>query len=348
MPNLVTMNHSDRFPIFVRQGKNRTRFKVGYINREGQVVIDPIFDEGTRFYEGLAAVAVKNRWGIINASGDFVIQPAWWGLGRFHDELCNVSVRGRWGIIDRTGNFMVKPKYDYLEPFREERAVFRVGKFQERQSWRYGYLDKSGAEVIPPVFHNAYGFSEGLAAAKVGKLWGYVAPSGVFKITPHFDGTGSGKRWPDTRAGYFVNGLAPVWAGQDYYRFIDTTGCFAFEDGFDDANSFSEDRAVVRLNRRYGFIDTAGRIAVGCRFTLARDFSDGLARVEEQAPRVGFSPPSGFINLDGQMVIPPTFYSAESFRDGLSLVTTEDSIGYINKLGAFVWQGPFVEYGVLL
>jgi len=28
-------------------------------------------------------------------------------------------------------------------------------------------------------------------------------------------------------------------------------------------------------------------------------------------------------------------------------VTTEDSIGYINGYGEFVWQGPFVEYGVV-
>ena len=47
------------------------------------------------------------------------------------------------------------------------------------------------------------------------------------------------------------------------------------------------------------------------------------------------------------MVIEPAFFSAESFHDGWSLVTTKDSIGYINKLGEFVWQGPFVEYGVL-
>jgi hypothetical protein len=46
------------------------------------------------------------------------------------------------------------------------------------------------------------------------------------------------------------------------------------------------------------------------------------------------------------MVIQPVFYSAESFRDGLCLVTTEESIGYINRDGDFVWQGPYVEYGV--
>lgn len=167
---LLTMTDTTLYPIFVRQGRSKTRFKVGYINQRGEVVIDPIFDYATRFYEGLAAVEVRNRWGVINASGEFAIQPQSRGWCRFRDGLASISVKGKWGIIDRSGKFVLKPKYDYLESFREGRAVFRLGGFQQSRTWRYGYLDKNGAEAIPAVFHNAYGFSEGLAAAKVGSL----------------------------------------------------------------------------------------------------------------------------------------------------------------------------------
>lgn len=332
------------FPIFVRQGKSRSRFKVGYINQTGNVVIDPVFDDGTRFYEGLASVKVRGRWGAINTGGEFVIQPAAWGPCRFHDGLANISVKGKWGIIDRHGEFLVSQRYDYIGPFRDGLALFRLG---EGNRGRYGFLDKNGSEAIPPLFHDAKEFSEGLAAASVGSLWGYIAPSGVFQIKPQFDGSGKGKRWPDTRAGRFVNRLAPVWSGQDYYRFIDTKGRYAFEGGFDDANSFSEGRAVIKQGNRFGFIDTEGSVRIECRFTLARDFSEGMARVEEKESRIGFSPPSGFIDVQGRMVIQPTFFSAESFRDGLCLVTTQGSIGYIDKTGGFLWQGPYVEYGVL-
>lgn len=54
--------------------------------------------------------------------------------------------------------------------------------------------------------------------------------------------------------------------------------------------------------------------------------------------KLDFLPPAGFADLQGQMAISPVFYSADSFNDGLCLVTTEDSIGYINRLGEFVWQ----------
>jgi hypothetical protein len=333
------------FPIFVRQGKSRTRFKVGYINQTGNVVIDPKYDEGTNFYEGLASVKVGNRWGIINFAGDFLIQPSTWGWCRFREGLASISVKGKWGIIDRRGEFVVTPRYDYIGPFRDGLAVFGLGEANHR---RYGFLNKNGSEAIPPVFHDAEEFSEGLAAVRVGELWGYVATSGVFQITPQFDGSGKGKRWPDTRAGRFVEGFAPVWVGQDQYRFIDTTGAFAFDVTFGDANSFCESRAVVEQHNRYGFIDTDGMMVIECRFSLVRDFSEGLARVKEGENKLGTIAPSGFIDSHGKMVLPPYFYSAASFRNGLCFVETEDSIGYIDRRGEFVWQGPHVEYGVLL
>jgi hypothetical protein len=243
---------------------------------------------------------------------------------------------------------VVQPKYESIHQFQEGLALVKDGgSILGRDSARYGFIDRTGAEIIPAQFRKAGDFSEGLAAVKVENFWGYIRPTGELAIAPKFDATGNAKRWPDTRAGKFANGLAPVWVGKDLYNFIDAKGSFVGDVAFDDANGFSEGRAVVGLNDRYGYIDPQGRLAIDCRFTLARDFSDGLAKVGVDESRLGFSPNCGFIDVEGQIVIRPTFSSAESFQDGLCLVTTEKSIGYINKSGDFVWQGPFVEYGVV-
>jgi len=334
------------FPIFVPQGKSRTRYRVGYIDCEGSLVIDPIFNQGTRFVEGMASVQVKGgRWGVIDTNGNFVIQPELWNWCRFRDGVAPLATKeGKWGFIDKTGNFVVRPSYESVGPFENGRALVRIGEGHEA---RFGFIDRTGAEAIPLTFHSARHFSEGLAAVKVANLWGYIAPSGVFQITPRFDGTGKAKRYPDIRAGAFVDGLAPVWVDQDHYRFIDANGRFAFESGFDDANTLSEGLAVIKQGHRFGYIDKDGQIAIECRFTLARDFSDGLAKVEVEESRSGFPARAGFIDKKGNIAIPPKFHAASGFVNGLSLVSTEDSIGYINGSGEFVWQGPFVDYGVL-
>jgi hypothetical protein len=141
--------------------------------------------------------------------------------------------------------------------------------------------------------------------------------------------------------------MASVWSGKGY-GFIDPTGKFVIEDRFDDANSFCEGLALVKLKKRYGFVDLAGQIAIATKFTRAGDFSEGLAAVAEEEWAVGFAPRCGYLDVNGTILIQPTFFSAHGFHNGLCLVETKGSIGYINRQGEFVWQGPYVEYGVVL
>jgi hypothetical protein len=257
------------FPIFTRQAKNKKRLKVGYINDAGSVIVEPLYDEGTRFYEGLASVRVRDRWGAINSSGEFVIEPTGQSWYRFREGMASIRSGEKWGAIDRQGKVVVEPKYDLLESFREGFAVFRVGQGERS---RYGFVNKKGDEIIHATFHNARGFSEGLVAVKVANLWGYLDSTGRFRITPRFVGTRPGRRGvEETRAGYFSEGLAPVWSGKGYC-YVNTAGDFATEDSFDEANTFCDGRALVLQGKRYGFIDVKGQVVIAARFTMPPTF----------------------------------------------------------------------------
>ena len=62
--------------------------KIGFIDRTGKVVIEPLFRETKGFSEGLAAVK------IIGSDGQYV-----------------------WGYIDRTGRFAITPQFKEARPF---------------------------------------------------------------------------------------------------------------------------------------------------------------------------------------------------------------------------------------
>jgi hypothetical protein len=352
----------DLFPIYVRQVKSRTRYKVGYINSNGAVVIDPIFDDGTRFYEGLASVRISGRWGFIDISGNFVIPPNLASWGRFREGLSQTSVGSRAlkAVIDKTGKVVIPAKHQYLGPFHDGLALFGDGP--GLLMTRFGFLDRSGEEVIPAVLRSAKHFSEGLAAARVGSLWGYIEPSGVFRITPRFEARHMGPKGArDTETGSFNHGVAFAWGGSGY-GFIDKSGDFVTGNAFEEAESFREGRARVRLRQQecYGYIDLSGAMAIKPRFTSASVyFSEGLASVKEKEDRPDYSmdrasfkldqmAPRGFIDLDGNMVIEPKFFSTLSFQGRLCLVETEKTIGYINKKGEYIWEGPYVEHGIVL
>lgn len=50
--------------------------KWGFVNNEGQFVIQPRFDRETEFIkECVAPVQVNGKWGLINAAGTYIIAP---------------------------------------------------------------------------------------------------------------------------------------------------------------------------------------------------------------------------------------------------------------------------------
>ena len=81
------MDTPELFPIFVPQSESKTRYRVGYIDQSGKLVIDSGFNQGTLFVEGRASVQVKaGRWGVIDTNGNFcdparplelVLVPGW-------------------------------------------------------------------------------------------------------------------------------------------------------------------------------------------------------------------------------------------------------------------------------
>jgi hypothetical protein len=153
--------------------------KVGMLDKEGHWIVEPRFDSAGKFSEGLASVRLDKKTGYINRQGQIVINFQFDAFGgcpdsadkldstRFSEGLAAVQENWKWGFIDRTGKFAIKPSFDCAEQFSEGLAVIGVRDENEGR-WRYGYIDKTGAIVIEPRFGLAHAFSGGLALVGVG------------------------------------------------------------------------------------------------------------------------------------------------------------------------------------
>ena len=69
--------------------------KYGYVDKTGKTVIEPKYDYAYSFYNGLAAVVVKDsdgvlKYGFIDKSGKYVVEPKYERAGNFTDSLAPV------------------------------------------------------------------------------------------------------------------------------------------------------------------------------------------------------------------------------------------------------------------
>jgi hypothetical protein len=141
--------------------------KWGYVNKMGEIVIQPQFDDAWDFSEGLAYVRIGQkcgmtsaRCGVIDQTGKMVIDLQQVDFaGRFSEGLAPVQTGGsnpRRGFIDKTGKLVIAPQFDVVENFENGMAVIAVDR-------KYGFIDKTGRLVIKPQFDKAYPFHDGLA-----------------------------------------------------------------------------------------------------------------------------------------------------------------------------------------
>jgi type II secretory pathway pseudopilin PulG len=357
--------------------------KIGFIDREGKVVIQPQFDglgSSGEFTEGLTPVLIGKKYGFIDETGKVVINPQFDSAAMFTDGLAAVQVNGKYGYIDKTGKIVIDPQFSspFQLPFMDGLASVQINE-------KWGVIDKTGKIVINPQFDssNPIIFSEDLAGVKVGKQHGFIDKAGKIVINPQFDEVGG-----------FSEGLSNVKIGEKW-GYIDKTGKIVVNPQFDEAKGFVDDLAIVKVGKQYGFIDKAGKIVINPQFDLtvtsdngtvifdgnvkkmiaaSNPFKEGLASVKvgekyefiDKTGKIVINPQFdeaqgfheglaavrigkqwGFIDKTGKIVINPQFDTVTAFRDGLSVVFMESGkdakMGYINQKGEYIWSTPYIS-----
>ena len=108
---------------------------------------------------------------------------------------------------------------------------------------------------------------------------------------------------------------------------------------YDEASDFAGERARVKIDDKYGFIDAGGTLVIPNRYEYsAEQFSEGLCWVSIDGKY-------GFIDKTGTTVIPLDFDSAASFSEGLGLVRVDRNYRFIDKTGKVALQPEFYQVG---
>lgn len=308
--------------------------KFQYVDRQGNIVIEPQFTSATVFREGLALVEIldeDSRFGFITEDGEFAIKPNYKAATIFSEGISWViSQDSAPAAINKDGEFIFRLDIaNQVRIFKDGLAAFSIINDKNEEKW--GFVDKNGEIVIAPQFSMVLYFSEGKCAVSNGDKIGFINKEGELVINYQFD------IYNYTYNNYIFENKECVVQLGEYHGVIGSDGVFILNPQFSsiqlDGNMY-----LVEQNSNFGWCDRNGKFIINPQFDLAFPFKDNkITPVSVSGEKFGF------IDKEGKFVLNPQFKFASPFNGDLSLVAISNKFGFINKTGKYVVNPQFDE-----
>ncbi|MBD1934453.1 MULTISPECIES: WG repeat-containing protein [Cyanophyceae] len=304
--------------------------KYGFINSDGELIVEPIYDLVGRFSEDRCIVEISTDiessiQKYINSDGQEIISPT-----RLQ------------GYINSSGQEIIPLRHT---PFC---SSFSEGLAQYADiSEKVGFIDQAGEFKISPQFNIDYegevslGFSEGVAAVATEEGWTYINKEGEELFDVRFE---TAKRFQEGYA--LVSQLLKASQTESFF-FIDKNGqrletvpckinanTHGFRNGLCPVILPTEVHEAE--DNRIGFIKTNGDLAFEERFAYSSGFHEGLCIVKKTGSNFGV------INTKGEWVIEPLYEEIGSFNYGIAPFRQNKKWGLLTSQGEVILSPEFL------
>lgn len=109
----------------------------GFLDQNGRLAIDPIFEAVGDFRHGLAAVKWQGRWGFIDTRGRMAVRPQFDAVQNFTQAgLAVATLDGRHHLIDRQGNYVGEPLDESVASLRLQDGVPALATLEYKLEYR--------------------------------------------------------------------------------------------------------------------------------------------------------------------------------------------------------------------
>ncbi len=324
----------------------------GYMDVDGKTVIKQQYEYAFYFNEGLAVVAKgEGQWGYINKKGEEVIPCIYQSAFDYKEGLCSVKKDELFGYLDANNNIVIPFVYDWAGEFNDGLAPVILDGQQY-------FINKKGEIVIEkPLINKALigdiyeqddiiywifddYFNEGLAPAS-------IAVAEKDSIAAHnrltfIDKTGkiviATRPYDNMSMDIYFKDERALVKSENGFGYLDKTGAEIIPCQFEDARDFYEGYAAVMMDGKWGFIDKNGILKIPFEYDEAYDFSEGLACIGKDGK-------NGFIDKKNNLVIEPVFNFALDFREGLTWTVANEVNGVIkNPLVRVYINGEYLGF----
>ena len=253
--------------------------RYGFIDRSGQVVIAPVFDEAQAFLPSFPYTPVRQ-----GESAGAIDRTGAWAF-RIDADAVRLAVSfersaagpfgwhfrkdDKWGLLDDGGHVLLNAEFDQpverctderLVAYRNKEWLYFTGDGSPLQppdgrllnascgsvppyilklGDKFALADGDGREITPPIFEGLIAATTGTWNAKVDGKWGRIGPDGHWLIEPKFE--------------YLSRSSPIIVAAADTKRgFLKPDGSWLIEPKFEAARARDAETAFVSINGSTG------------------------------------------------------------------------------------------------
>lgn len=213
----------------------------GYMNSEGDVVIQESFKKAEGFVNDIAIVKENKYWALIDINGKILTTSEWESITTFGNHFLAKDRTGIYSLLDNSGKILFKEDgFKLTAPFSEGNAI------AQRTDDNYFYINENGQMALNQFFEEAKPFVNGKAFVKSGGKWGVINNTGEFILKPRY------YQIDNFREGVAKVMISPLFGTGAY------NGTILLEPQFEELEPISDNVFLVKKNNKLGYIRANG------------------------------------------------------------------------------------------
>lgn len=292
----------------------------------------------------LAPAKQNGKWGFIDQNGNWVIENKYENVVSFSEGIAGVSNNNGFGYIDKDENIIINFSKNYFgQPFHEDFSIIQHNN-------KHGYINKLGQVIVPTYLDEAFNFSGGIAKIReIGShKYKFINTKGneIFNSKEVIDIYSFSDEGLALICKYTQKILGNYYNAQ--YGFINKDFEEVIPAKYTNAYSFHEGFASVQKVKdgKYGVIDKNGKLVIDFKYKYINYFSDGLALCEKGILKeLCFININGEIVIKNLGYEVNLFNENEIdyFHDGMAKISMKEKYGFINRTGNLIVQCKYSE-----
>jgi hypothetical protein len=187
----------------------------GLINHEGKEILKCEYEYSDMmgyFYEGLSSVKKDSKYGFIDEQGEVIIDFQFDNVAYFENNFVRVKLKDKWSLIDKKGNtyfsrmdsiwekngffcgkinnkcgILDTKKQKLLSFIYEEIEACSNGLYIVKNKQHWGIIDCLCKEIVPIIYNSITSCSDNLFMVKSGNLWGIIDSDGQFVLQCEYE-----------------------------------------------------------------------------------------------------------------------------------------------------------------